>query len=81
MCKFSDTTSMAKAALNLARDIFSNVQKAEMCEYYDRNAKSGELAKCQHAKNKKLIPAKGDKPEKYIRLACTLTNCPFVTGK
>jgi hypothetical protein len=78
---FSDTTKMAKIALNLARDIFSNVQNKETCEYYDRNATTGELTKCRHFKCKKVLPAKDDKPAREIRLSCTLHNCPFVNGR
>jgi hypothetical protein len=72
---------MAKNALNLARDIFAQMQNPNVCEYYDKDAKPGQLVKCQHSKNKKVLPAKDDKPERSIKLTCTLTNCPFVNGR
>jgi hypothetical protein len=81
MCNFSDNVKMAKTALNLARDIFSAVQNPKVCEYYDRDAAPGTLVKCRHSKNKKVLPAKDDKPERTIRLSCTLHNCPFVNGR
>lgn len=81
MAKFADTIKMSKSALNLARDIFSDLQKPGAmggCEYFSEPATPGSsLAKCKHAKNKKTIGVDA----RVIQLSCSLTNCPFISGK
>jgi hypothetical protein len=61
MAKFADTIKMSKAALNLARDIFSDLQKPGAqggCEYFSESTVG--LNKCKHSKNKKIIGSGDD---------------------
>jgi hypothetical protein len=80
MSKFADTIRMSKSALDLARDIFSDLQKPGTqggCEYFSESTVG--LNKCKHSKNKKVIGSADD--ARAIQLSCTLTNCPFISGK
>lgn len=76
MTKFMDTIKMAKAALNLSRDIFSSLQKTGGCEYYHEDTVGSR--KCKHSKNKKAMPSD---QTRIIYLSCSVTNCPFITNK